>query len=92
MPLNQKVTFQAILEKGNRVQIPKIIMWKFKMEQEQLLEVGVSILHTLVFEYFYTRMDKQGRIFIPKLTLTIMAREENPNVAGRILEVTVQPA
>ena len=62
------------------------------MEHEQLLKVGVSILHTLVFEYFYTRMDKQGRILIPKLTLIIMTREENPNIAGRILEVMVEPA
>jgi hypothetical protein len=92
VPLDQKVTFPAIFEKGNRVQVPKVIMWQFKMEQTQLLKVGVSIKGTLDFQYFYARMDKQGRLHIPKLTLIIMAKEEKPNIAGQILEVKLEPA
>ena len=42
MPLTQKVTFETMLEKGNRLQIPKLIQWQFKMEQNQVLRVGVS--------------------------------------------------
>jgi hypothetical protein len=42
MPLTVKVTFETLLEKGNRLQIPKLIQWQFKMEQNQVLRVGVS--------------------------------------------------
>ncbi|MGO8805410.1 MAG: hypothetical protein ACLQO7_02245 [Candidatus Bathyarchaeia archaeon] len=92
MPLDQNVTFPAVLEKGNRVQIPKTIVWQFKMEQNQMLRISVETEKTMLPRYFYARMDKQGRILIPKLTLTLMTREEKPNIAGEILEVTVQPA
>ena len=42
MPLTVKVTFETLLEKGSRLQIPKLIQWQFKMEQNQVLRVGVS--------------------------------------------------
>ena len=42
MPLTIKVSFETVLEKGNRLQIPKLIRWQFKMEQNQVLRVGVS--------------------------------------------------
>ncbi len=91
VPLDQKVTFPAILEKGNRVQVPKVIRWQFKMEQTQLLKVSVSIKGTLNFQNFYAKTDKQGRLTIPKLTLIIMTRQEKPNAAGQILDVKLEP-
>jgi len=42
MPLTVKVTFETMLEKGSRLQIPKLIQRQFKMEQNQVLRVGVS--------------------------------------------------
>jgi hypothetical protein len=42
MPLATRVSFEVVLEKGNRLQIPKLIRWQFKMEQNQVLRVGVS--------------------------------------------------
>ena len=44
MPLTKKVTFQSTLEGCNKVQVPKIIRWQFKMEHEQVLKVGVNAL------------------------------------------------
>jgi hypothetical protein len=36
MPLATRVSFEVVLEKGNRLQIPKLIRWQFKMEQNQV--------------------------------------------------------
>ena len=92
MPLTAKVNFQTRLEKGDRLQIPKVILWQFKMEQNQVLKVGVSPERIWgCHQYFYARMDKQGRILIPKLTLAMMLDKENPNRAGYIFEVWLEP-
>jgi len=42
MPLTKKVSFDMVLEKGHRLQVPKLIVWQFKMEQNQALKVSVS--------------------------------------------------
>ncbi len=93
MPLIAKVKFQAVLEKGNRLQIPKLILWQFKMEQNQVLKVGVYPKQLFRgWEFFYAKMDKQGRILIPQLTLSIMASEEHSNLEGYVFEVILEPA
>ena len=92
MPLTTRVSFESVLEKGNRVQIPKLIQWQFKMEQNQVLKVG--ILPKSIWgnhKDFYAKMDKQGRILIPKLILAMMANEEHPNLTGYIFEVWLEP-
>jgi len=92
MPLTTKVNFQTVLEKGNRVQIPKLIQWQFKMEQNQVLKVSISPKRLWgSHQYFYAKMDKQGRILIPKLTLAMMTNKEHPNLTGYIFEVWLEP-
>jgi hypothetical protein len=93
MPLSTKVSFETVLEKGNRLQIPKLILWQFKMEQNQVLKVSVSPKRNWgLYKSFYAKMDKQGRIHIPKLTLALMANKENPNLEGYIFDVILEPA
>ena len=93
MPLTVKVTFEAVLEKGNRLQIPKLIRQQFKMEQTQVLSVRVSLKRLLgVNNCFYAKMDNKGRILVPKLTLALMANKENPNLEGCIFGVWLEPA
>ena len=94
MPLTTKVTFEAVLEKGKRLQIPKLIRWQFKIEQNQVLRVGVSPkgIWGEGPKFFYAKMDKQGRILIPKLTLALMANKENPNLEGYIFDVWLEAA
>jgi len=93
LPLTVKVTFEAVLEKGNRLQVPKLIRWHFKMEQTQVLSVRVSLKRLLgVNNCFYAPMDRQGRIFIPKLSLALLANKENPNLEGCIFGVWLEPA
>ena len=40
-PLTEAVEFKTVLQKGNRVQPPKLIRWKFKLETDQILKVTV---------------------------------------------------
>jgi len=92
MPLTKKVNFNTLLEKGNRLQIPKLIQWQFKMEQTHVLRVGVSPKGLFVgWHYFYAKMDKQGRILIPKLTLAMLTDKETPRLSGYIFEVSLEP-
>ncbi len=92
MPLTTRVSFETVLEVGNKLQIPKLIQMQFKIEQNQVLKVKVSPNRLGVSKCFYAKMDKQGRILIPKLTLSMMANKENPNLEGYIFEVTLEPA
>ena len=92
MPLTQKVTFKTMLQRGNRVQVPKLVRWQFKMETNQVLKVGVSAINLWSgWQFFYAKMGKDGRILIPKLTLALL-RNEKPNLAGYVMEVTLEPA
>ena len=93
MSLTKKVYFETVLEKGYRLQIPKLIIWQFKMEQNQVLKVSVSPngigASTRVFTPKWINKDS---IHIPKLTLAIlMANKENPNLEGYIFDVTLEP-
>ena len=68
MPLTQKVTFKTMLQRGNRVQVPKLVRWQFKMEPDQVLKVGVLAHNVWTgWQHFYGKMGKDGRITVPKL-------------------------
>ena len=92
MPLTQKVTFKTMLQRGNRVQVPKLVRWQFKMEPDQVLKVGV-LAHNVWTggQQFYAKMGKDGRVLIPKLTLALL-RSEKSDLAGYVMEVTLEPA
>jgi hypothetical protein len=42
LPVPEKVSFKTPFQQGNRVQIPKFVRWRFKMETDQILKVTVS--------------------------------------------------
>jgi hypothetical protein len=92
VPLTEKVTFKTILQKGNRIQIPKLIRWQFKLEPTQILKVQVSAVNVWgSTEFFYAKMGKDGRILIPKLTIALIGKEKT-NLVGYVLQVTLEPA
>ncbi|MBN1244242.1 hypothetical protein JXA31_01450 [Candidatus Bathyarchaeota archaeon] len=92
MPLTEAVTFKTRLQKGNRVQVPKLIRWRFKMETEQVLKVGVTAVDLWTgWQFFYAKMGIDGRIVVPKLTLDLLL-VDNPDLAGYVLEVSLAPA
>jgi bifunctional DNA-binding transcriptional regulator/antitoxin component of YhaV-PrlF toxin-antitoxin module len=93
MPLARSVSFKAMLQKGNRVQVPKLVRWKHKLEPSQVLEVAVATNSVYGWEKFYARMDKSGRITIPKLALKLLEEKaDKQDLAGTILEVVLKPA
>ena len=91
MPLTQKVNFKTKFQKGNRVQIPKLVRWRFKLETDQILKVTVSVFGVWgTPESYLSRMGKDGRILIPKLMLTLL-KGDKPNLEGHVMEVTLEP-
>lgn len=92
MPLNESVCFKAVLQSGNRVQIPRLFRWQYKMEANQVLRVNVRVAGSFVDEKFLARMTRDGRLTIPKLALKLLQEGEEQGIEGRVLEVTVEPA
>jgi hypothetical protein len=73
------------------VQIPKLIRGEFKLEPDQVLKVGFSIPDKFKgWQFFYAKMEKVGRIFIPKEILSVW-QDERANLPGCIVEVTLEP-
>jgi len=92
MPLTERVNFKTKLQRGNRVQIPKLVRWRFKLETDQILKVTASVFGVWgAPQSFLARMGKDGRVVIPKLTLTLLKADE-PNLEGYVIEVTLEPS
>lgn len=92
LPLSTTVSFKTRLQKQNRLQVPKLIRWQYKLEPSETLNVTVTIVGLLgVRGSFLAKVQKDGRIAIPKLTLALLKRNE-PNLEGYVLEVTLEPA
>jgi bifunctional DNA-binding transcriptional regulator/antitoxin component of YhaV-PrlF toxin-antitoxin module len=89
------VKFKAILQKGNRVQLPRLVRWRFQLETSQVLKVDVTAVNVFGgWETFYGRMDKSGRITIPKLALKQLQswRSDLQTLTGATMEVQIEPA
>ena len=90
--LTEKVSFKTVLQRGNRIQVPRLVRWRFKMDSEQVLKVGVAAVDLWTgWQSFYARMGRDGRITVPKLTRELLQGEKR-KLAGYILDVTLEPA
>jgi bifunctional DNA-binding transcriptional regulator/antitoxin component of YhaV-PrlF toxin-antitoxin module len=94
LPLTERVEFKAALQKGNRVQVPKLVRWRFKLESDQVLKVSVTALNLFSgWETFYAAMDKSGRITIPKLVLKQLGSlRQDISLVGSVFKVWLEPA
>ena len=95
VPLTERVDFKATLQKGNRVQLHKLVRWQFKLETSQVLKVTVTAIKVFGgWETFYGRMDKSGRLTIPRLTLQLVLERMrgDPSLTGAVIEVRLEPA
>ena len=91
MPLTRKITFQGELTKNNTFQIPKLIRWHFKLETNQVLRVGINVSNIGTgWQFFITKMRKDGRVYIPKLVLSIL-QGDKPSIIGYVVELTIEP-
>jgi bifunctional DNA-binding transcriptional regulator/antitoxin component of YhaV-PrlF toxin-antitoxin module len=80
-----------MLQKQNRLQVPKLVRWEYKLEPSEVLKVTVTIVGKLGFrESFIGKMLKDGRLVIPKLTMALLNRDE-PSLEGHVMEVTLEP-
>ena len=71
--------------------LTKLIRWLYKLEPTQVLKVGFNVPGTLGWwEFFYAKMEKSGKIFIPKIAQSYWIRE-GKSLAGLIVEVTLDP-
>ena len=52
---------------------------------------SVSFYTRAPIQFFYTKMGKDGRIFIPELVLSFFQDEERQSAAGSVFEVTLEP-
>jgi len=92
MPLTKAVSFKAVLQKGNRVQVPKLVRWQFKMDSQQVLRFRVKAVGSFSGgEGFYAKMSGDGRITLPKLTLNLL-QNEGKSLMSHVLEVQLEPA
>jgi hypothetical protein len=94
VPLAELVEFKAVLQKGNRFQLPKVVRWRFKLESDQVLKVTLTVVDCFgVWEVFYARMDGSGRITVPKLILQLLQSRvcEGEGLAGVVVEVRLEP-
>jgi len=73
------------------VQVPKYVRWHYKLETTQILEVTVSILGVWPLpQIFLSRISKDGRIVIPKLTMALF-EDGKPNLYGYVAVVRLAP-
>jgi hypothetical protein len=91
LPLTESVSFKAVLLRGNRVQIPRLLRWQYRMEADQVLKVNIRIEGSFGGEKFLVRMAKDGRLTIQKLTLKLLQAGEEESLEGSVLVVTVEP-
>lgn len=91
MPLTEKVRFVTRLQKGNRIQVPKLIRWQFKMGSEQVLKVSLTAVNVYAggWQSFYAKMGRDGRITIPKLQRLLLLKDEK---ACCVMDVILEPA
>jgi bifunctional DNA-binding transcriptional regulator/antitoxin component of YhaV-PrlF toxin-antitoxin module len=92
MPLTQKVTFKTMLQRGNRVQVPKLVRWQFKMDTQQVLKVTVDAVNVWSGgQTFYAKIGKDGRITLPQFQRELLWGRKQ-NLTGYVMEVTLEPA
>jgi hypothetical protein len=92
MTLTEKVEFKALLQRCNKVQVPKLVRWRYKIEPWQILKITVccpSIWDSR--EEYLTRMAKDGRLTIPKLSLSFLLHNKL-NHERYFVKVSLEPS
>jgi len=61
------------------------------MAPDQVLRVGINAIDLgRGWQFFYTKMMKDGRIHIPRVPLLIL-QGEKPSIAGYLMEIALEP-
>jgi len=86
MPLSHREEFLARLQKSNRIQIPVLIRWKHKLEENELLRVNACNDEEDLSQSFCVKLGSDCRFVIPKIIVEEL--EVNPK---DVLEITLYP-
>jgi hypothetical protein len=91
--LTGHVEFKAVLQRGNRIQVPRLVRWSYKMKASQVLKVSVHFEGDWSSrEEFFAQISKDGRICVPKLTCGLLkAAYEEESIIGAIVVVLLRP-
>jgi hypothetical protein len=91
--LTGHVEFKAVLQRGIRIQVPRLIRWSYKMEPSQVLKVSVRFEESWRSEQkFFVQMSKDGRMYIPKVALGLLkAAFEGESIVGAVVVVQMRP-
>ncbi len=65
-------TFHAKVQKALRLQVPRVLRWKYKLEAGMVLRVQVEKVDTCKSHTYLTRLQCSGRISIPKIAAEIV--------------------
>lgn len=91
--LTERVCFKGMLQKGNRLQVPKLVRWQFKMDSKQVLKVTLKAVGAFKgYQSFFAQMTKEGRITVPEIPLELLKPDTEDSLKQYIMEVTIEPA
>jgi len=83
LPLTRDEEFLAKVQKGNRIQVPRLIRWMYRLDPGEILmaEVQAGIGN---YKTFYAQLNRDGRFTVPKIIV-----EELKVEPGHTVEVTL---
>lgn len=64
--------FHTRIQKRMRIQIPRLLRWKYKLKPGRVMRVQIAVETASSPSQFLARMQKGGRITIPKTTAEIL--------------------
>jgi len=95
MPLKNFETFKTKLQRNNRLVVPKLLRWKYKIDAGELFRVSLKPVDAKVYgekEEFFAKMSVDGRLTVPKINIQALESAEKVSLVGRAFEVTLYPA
>ncbi|MDH5450036.1 MAG: hypothetical protein OEZ29_00180 [Candidatus Bathyarchaeota archaeon] len=92
MPLTETVRFKVVVQKNRRIQIPRLVRWRFKLDPGEVFAVTVAPVGAFADERFYAKMSGDGRITVPKLQANILTTKlDEKTLEGYAVEVRLSP-
>jgi len=86
LPLTEIERFPAKLRRRNRVQVPLMVRWRYRLRLGEMLRVSLRRPGSLASEVFYGRLIGGGRLTVPKLVVDLLEIEP-----GDVVNVTLYP-
>ena len=94
MALTKTVNFKTALRRRNRIQVPRLLRWEFKLESSQVLGVSVHFKDAWRSKQeFYAQITGDGRINVPKFVCSqLQVAYGEGDMTGAVVEVELSPS